>query len=84
MRSLMAWTASQTMSAALCLAGSLSVTRPALAVEYGIGDYLLGFAIPTSGYTPPPGIYFSDTFYLFQGSSPGNVNFPIGRSRERV
>jgi hypothetical protein len=79
MRSVMAWTASQTMCAGLCVAGSLSFAQPARAVEYGIGDYLLGFTIPMSGYTPPPGVYFSDTFYLYQGSSPGNVNFPIGR-----
>ena len=74
MRSVAARTATQTMCAALCLAGSLSVPQPARAVEYGIGEYLLGFTIPMSGYTPPPGVYFSDTFYLYQGSSPGNVN----------
>ncbi len=79
MRSLTARTASQTLCAALCLAGSLSAARPALAAEYGLGDYLLGFTIPMSGYTPPPGVYFSDTFYLYQGSSPGNVNFSVGR-----
>jgi hypothetical protein len=43
------------------------VPQPARAVEYGIGEYLLGFTIPMSGYTPPPGVYFSDTFYLYQG-----------------
>lgn len=79
MRSITAWTASQTMCAALCVAGSLSVAQPARAVEYGIGDYLLGFTVPMSAYTPPPGVYFSDTFYLYQGSASANINFPIGR-----
>ncbi|MGQ0446526.1 MAG: SphA family protein [Beijerinckiaceae bacterium] len=32
-----------------------------------------------SGYTPPPGVYFSDTFYLYSGRAGANVNFPFGR-----
>jgi hypothetical protein len=80
MRLVTARSASQTMCAALCLAGSLSVVQPALATEYGLGDYLLGFSLPMIGYTPPPGLYFSDTFYLYQGSASANVNFPFGRN----
>jgi hypothetical protein len=64
------------------LAGSLSIVQPAQAVEYGIGDYLLGLTLPMSGYTPPPGVYFSDTFYLYKGSASGNVRFPIGKQLE--
>jgi hypothetical protein len=33
-----------------------------------------------TGYTPPPGIYFSDTFYLYQGSASANINFPFGQN----
>ena len=33
-----------------------------------------------AGYTPPPGLYFSDTFYLYQGSASANVNFPLGKN----
>jgi hypothetical protein len=62
------------------LAGSSFLIRPVRAAEYGLGDYLLGYTIPMSGYTPPPGVYFSDTFYLYQGSASANVKFPIGRN----
>jgi hypothetical protein len=31
-----------------------------------------------SGYTPPPGVYFSDTFYLYSASAATNGNFPFG------
>jgi hypothetical protein len=66
------------ISSALLLLGSLSCEEPAQAVEYGLGDYLLGFSIPMSGYTPPPGFYFQDTFYLYNGSASANVNFQFG------
>ena len=62
------------------LAGSLFLVPPVKAVEYGLGSYLLGFSLPMAGYTPPPGVYFSDTFYLYQGSANANVNFPVGRN----
>lgn len=61
------------------LAGSLFVVQPSQAAEYGLGDYLLGYTLPMSGYTPPAGIYFSDTFYLYSGRASPNVNFPIGK-----
>jgi hypothetical protein len=69
---------SQTMLATLCLAGSVSTAQPACAAEYGLGDYLLGYSLPMAGYTPPPGLYFSNTFYLYQGSASANINFPVG------
>jgi hypothetical protein len=59
-------------------AGSLFVAAPAKATEYGFGDYGLGYGIPMSGYTPPPGVYFSDTFYLYSASATTNGNFPFG------
>jgi hypothetical protein len=62
-----------------CLAASLVLAAPAQASEYGFGVYGLGYGIPMSGYTPPPGVYFSDTFYLYSGSAGANVNFPFGR-----
>ncbi|MGH6843095.1 MAG: transporter, partial [Methylocella sp.] len=46
---------------------SLLPSAPAQASEYGFGVYGLGYGIPMSGYTPPPGVYFSDTFYLYSG-----------------
>jgi hypothetical protein len=44
---------------------------PALAAEYGLSNYQLGLVLPLAGYTPPPGVYFWDSFYLYQGS--GNL-----------
>lgn len=79
MRSVRRRAASRTMCAALGVAGSLSAARPALAAEYGFGVYGLGYGIPMSGYTPPTGVYFSDTFYLYSGRASANVNFPFGR-----
>lgn len=73
-------TASKAFCAALCLTNSLSFVQPVLATEYGLGDYLLGYSLPMTGYTPPPGIYFSDTFYLYQGSASANINFPFGQN----
>jgi hypothetical protein len=80
MRSITTRTASRTLCAAVCLAGSLAVAEPAQATEYGLGSYLLGYSLPMAGYTPPPGVYFSDTFYLYQGSANPTVNFPLGRN----
>jgi hypothetical protein len=65
--------------AAFCLAGSF-VAQPARAAEYGLGSYLLGLTIPMAGYTPPPGLYFSDTVYFYQGSANPNLNLPFGRN----
>ena len=73
-------TASQTSCAALILASSLFTAPSVRATEYGLGDYLLGYSLPMTGYTPPPGIYFSDTFYLYQGSASANINFPFGQN----
>lgn len=67
----------KTVCAALILAGGLFAAPPVPATEHGLSDYLLGYSLPMTGYTPPPGIYFSDTFYLYQGSASANVNFPF-------
>src|SRR2546430_6432706 len=32
-----------------------------------------------SGYTPPPGVYFSDSFYLYSASASKTLSFPFGR-----
>lgn len=67
------------LAGALLAAASMWAARPAQAVEYGISNYLLGYSIPMSGYTPPPGVYFQDTFYLYNGSAGRNADFPFGR-----
>jgi hypothetical protein len=58
--------------------GKLFLAQPAQATEYGFSDYVLGYGIPMSGYTPPPGVYFSDTFYLYSAIAATNENFPFG------
>jgi hypothetical protein len=40
----------------------------AKATELGASEYILGLVLPMSGYTPPPGVYFWDTFVLYQGA----------------
>jgi hypothetical protein len=68
----------RTACGAICLAGSLSMGEPAQATENAVNAYILGLTLPMSGYTPPPGVYFLDTFVLFQGA--GNL-FPATSSR---
>jgi len=73
----------RTACGAICLAGSLSIGEPANATERGLSEYILGLTLPMEGYTPPPGVYFLDTFVLYQGS--GNLLPAIGsRSSTRV
>ncbi len=79
MRSKPARRLSGVLAGALLATASLSMARPAQAVEYGISNYLLGYSIPMSGYTPPSGIYYQNTFYLYDGSAGRNVSFPFGR-----
>jgi hypothetical protein len=67
------WTIMRTACGAVCLAGSLSMGELAKATEFGFGEYILGLTIPMAGYTPPPGVYFLDTFALYQG---GGNHFP--------
>ena len=53
------------------MAVGLALAAPATATEYGLGNYQLGLVLPLAGFTPPPGVYFWDTFYLYKGS--GNL-----------
>jgi hypothetical protein len=54
---------------AALLAGAILVSpgKPALAAEGGIGDYLLGSRSVGAGITPPPGLYFQDDTYFYDG-----------------
>jgi hypothetical protein len=53
---------------AICVALSLPMGEPAKAAEFGLSGYIFGLTLPSAGYTPPPGVYFLDTFVLFQGA----------------
>jgi hypothetical protein len=59
---------------------AICADRPSQAAEYGLGSYLLGLTISMAGYTPPPGIYFSDTIYFYQGSANPSLSLPFGRA----
>jgi hypothetical protein len=72
------WTTMRAACGAICLAGSLSMGEPAKGTENAFNAYILGLTLPMSGYTPPPGVYFLDTFVLFQGA--GNL-FPATDSK---
>ena len=63
--------------AALGVAGCFLCIQPAAGAEYGFGTYLLGASIPMSGFTPPPGLYFSDTVYAYQGSATVSATHPF-------
>jgi hypothetical protein len=58
----------QKAAGAACLAASLVATQPSDATEYGFSEYFLGLTIPMSGYVPPPGIYFQDTFFYIRAA----------------
>jgi hypothetical protein len=68
-----------TICGALFAASGLVFSAPANATEYGLSDYLLGYSIPLIGFTPPAGVYFSDTFYLYTGSASANLRIPFGQ-----
>jgi hypothetical protein len=61
----------------LLLAAAIQGT-PAFAAESGHGVYLLGFRGPLAGFTPPPGVYFQNDFYVYVGSASANIQLPLG------
>ena len=59
----------------LCGALAMATFAPerADAVEGGAGFYILGSRTTLGGAVPPPGTYFMQQFYGFEGSSTTNV-----------
>jgi hypothetical protein len=53
---------------ALAFLAILVPAQPLRAAEYGFQNFILGLATPLAGYTPPPGLYFRDEFFLYHGS----------------
>jgi len=68
-------TTTRSIFSVVCFVG---ICGTADGAEYGLGNYLLGLTIPMAGYTPPAGIYFQDSLYLYKGSASGTINFPFG------
>jgi hypothetical protein len=50
----------------------------AFAVENAQNFYLLGQRAPLAGVTPPPGLYFQDPLYFYDGSAGANREFELG------
>ncbi|MCL2384419.1 MAG: transporter [Alphaproteobacteria bacterium] len=53
------------------------------ALELGFSEYFLGLALPMSGYLPPPGVYFWNSYYFYQGSYPrlaGELSLDIAQT----
>lgn len=55
-----------------------AATENARAAEGGVGVYLLGARGPMAGFTPPPGVYFQDDTYFYDGKIGGGRSFPNG------
>jgi hypothetical protein len=64
--------------AAISLATGLCVAPPAWAAEYGLTTYPLGAQAAMAGFTPPPGVYASDSLYYYTGGTGGSLRLPIG------
>ncbi|WP_194075092.1 hypothetical protein [Methylobacterium durans] len=64
-------------TALLCAAG-LQATPDAQAAESAQGVYLLGFRGPLAGVTPPPGFYFENDAFFYQGDLGGGRVFQSG------
>jgi len=48
------------------------------AAESAVGVYLLGARGPMAGFTPPPGVYFQDDTYFYDGKIGGGKTLPFG------
>jgi|SRR5712671_2801984 len=47
------------------------------AAENGVGVYLLGFRGPMAGAVPPPGFYFQNDVYYYNGLAGGSRELPF-------
>ncbi|GJE55204.1 MULTISPECIES: SphA family protein [Methylobacterium] len=63
--------------AVLAVAG-VSFSGGAKAAEGAQGAYVLGNRGPLAGVTPPPGFYFENETYFYQGNLGGNRSFQSG------
>jgi len=57
---------------------ALSQHQTAQAAKGGVGAYLLGSRGPMAGITPPPGVYFQDDTYFYDGKLGGGRTLPTG------
>src|SRR5829696_2029716 len=50
----------------------------AVASEGGASFYIPGPTIPMAGFLPPPGVFFDNTTYFYQGKLPSGRNTALG------
>lgn len=70
------WLKAGAALATLTAAAALAV--PASASEYGMSPYPLGTQTSMSGFTPPPGIFLTDTLIVYQGDVSTTDGLPLG------
>lgn len=63
---------------ALAVVAALVSTNSGMAAERGAGFYLLGSKGPAAGIAPPPGLYFQNDIWLYDGSLGGGKQLPTG------
>jgi hypothetical protein len=56
----------------------LASARSAFAAEGGASFYVLGQRGPLAGVTPPPGVYFQNSLYVYGGDSSASHSFQLG------
>jgi hypothetical protein len=57
----------------LVFSAATGLAATAITAESASGAYVLGLRGPGAGVTPPPGIFFSNQFYSYQGDIAGRV-----------
>lgn len=66
------------LAAATSSVVSLSCLSPVMAAEGGVGVFLLGSHATGAGITPPPGVFFQNDFYYYDGKLGGGRTLPTG------
>lgn len=56
----------------------LACAQSATAAERGAGFYLLGGKGPAAGILPPPGVYFENDIWIYDGNLGGGAQLPTG------
>ncbi|NUU44511.1 SphA family protein [Tardiphaga robiniae] len=66
------------LAAAISSVVSFSCLSPVMAAEGGVGVFLLGSHATGAGITPPPGVFFQNDFYYYDGKLGGGRTLPTG------
>ena len=68
--------AGRLLGTAVTVLASLAAVPSLHAAEGGASFYLLGSRGPMAGFTPPPGVFFQNDFYIYSGNA--KVNLDLG------